>query len=175
MGHGTRPVDEFLELLRSADVTRLVDVRTAPGSRRLPQFGRAALEASLEAAGVGYVWHQDLGGWRKASPDSPHSALRSPGFRGYADHMGSPEFDVAVNWLIRTSRQERTAIMCAESLWWRCHRRMVADALTARGCTVFHLMSGAARQEHRIHPAARVVGSHLIYDVEAAEQPELPA
>lgn len=170
IGHGTRAIGEFIVLLRSSGVRRLVDVRTAPGSRKHPQFGKAALEESLETAGIAYVWCQDLGGWRKASPASPHSALRSLGFRGYADHMDSEEFGQAVGRLIETSGETPTAVMCAESLWWRCHRRMLADALTARGCTVVHLMSGGARVPHRIHPSARIVGTRVVYDVDQPEQ-----
>jgi uncharacterized protein (DUF488 family) len=175
IGHGTRAIGEFIAILRSAGVRRLVDVRTAPGSRKHPQFGKATLEASLEDAGIEYVWRQDLGGWRKPTPGSPHSALRSPGFRGYADHMDSDEFGRALNWLIETSGETPTAIMCAESLWWRCHRRMVSDALGARGCNVVHLMGDGARAPHRIHPSARIAGSRVVYDVVDPEQQELPS
>ncbi len=156
IGHGARPIGELIALLRSAGVRQLVDVRTAPGSRKHPQFAKAALETSLKAAGIGYVWRQDLGGWRKATPASPHSALRSPAFR------------------IETSAAAPTAIMCAESLWWRCHRRMLADALTARGREVVHVMSGGTLEPHRVHPSARVVGNRVVYDVDRPEQQELP-
>ncbi len=174
IGHGARPIGELIALLRSAGVRQLVDVRTAPGSRKHPQFAKAALETSLKAAGIGYVWRQDLGGWRKATPASPHSALRSPAFRGYADHMDSEEFGHALDWLIETSAAAPTAIMCAESLWWRCHRRMLADALTARGREVVHVMSGGTLEPHRVHPSARVVGNRVVYDVDRPEQQELP-
>lgn len=174
IGHGTRSIAEFIALLQSAGVRRLVDVRTAPGSRKHPQFGKAALDASLEAARIEYAWCQDLGGWRKALPQSPHVALRSPGFRGYADHMDTEDFGQAVSWLIETSAAIRTAIMCAESLWWRCHRRMLADALTARGCQVVHLMGGGTREPHRIHPSARIVGARIVCDVAQPEHQELP-
>src|SRR5437764_8678966 len=127
VGHGARPIEEFVAILEGAGIERLVDVRTAPGSRKHPQLGRGALADRLEAAGIGYVWRQDLGGWRKPHPDSPHIALTSPGFRGYADHMGSPEFDRAIAWLIERGRERPTAFMCAETLWWRCHRRLLAD------------------------------------------------
>jgi uncharacterized protein (DUF488 family) len=170
VGHGTRSTEEFVRILRSAGIERLVDVRTAPGSRKHPQFGRAELAATLEAAGVEYVWRKDLGGWRKPRPDSPHRALRSPGFRGYADHMETDQFDQAVRWLIETSTRSPTAVMCAESMWWRCHRRMIADALTARGCAVTHLLSEDRRQPHRLHPAARLDGTRVVYDQEAADQ-----
>ena len=174
IGHGTRSIDEFIATLRSAGVRRLVDVRTAPGSRKHPQFGKAALEAMLEREGIAYEWRRDLGGWRKAATDSPHSALRSAAFRGYADHMDSDEFARALDWLIETSSDTSTAIMCAESLWWRCHRRMVADALVARGRDVVHLLGGGTRSPHRLHPSARLIGERIVYDVDEPEQQELP-
>ena len=173
VGHGTRPIEEFLAILRGAGVRRLVDVRTAPGSRKHPQFGQRELEASLRAEGIDYVWRKDLGGWRKPRPDSLHTALRSPAFRGYADYMETQDFDRAVRWLIETSADAPTALMCSESVWWRCHRRMIADALTLRGCVVVHLMSEGRREPHRLHPAARVEGGRLVYDAEHPEQERL--
>jgi uncharacterized protein (DUF488 family) len=173
VGHGARPPEEFLDVLQAASIRRLVDVRTAPGSRKHPQFGRGELAASLAAEGIAYVWRKDLGGWRKAAPGSPHVAIRSPAFRGYADHMESEEFGAALSWLIGTSRELPTAIMCAETLWWRCHRRMVSDALTVRGCEVVHLIAPGKQEPHRLHPAARVAGTRLIYDVSGPEQPAL--
>jgi uncharacterized protein (DUF488 family) len=164
-----------MALLQTARVQRLVDVRTAPGSRKHPQFGMAALAGALEAAGIEYAWRRDLGGWRRPLPDSPHVALRSPAFRGYADHMDSPEFRDALSWLLETSAATPTAVLCAESLWWRCHRRMLADALVVRGCEVLHVMEGRSPIPHRIHPAARVDGSRLVYDVVQPEQQELMA
>jgi uncharacterized protein (DUF488 family) len=171
VGHGARSTEAFLQILRQARVERVVDVRTAPGSRRHPQFGRDALAAALEREGLAYEWRgRDLGGFRKPSPDSPHTALRNDSFRGYADHMGSAAFRKDLAWLERTSRERRTAVMCAESVWWRCHRRMIADALTVDGIPVTHLMDGDSRP-HEFHPNARVdVDGQLVYDV---EQPEL--
>ncbi|MGH2766182.1 MAG: nitroreductase family deazaflavin-dependent oxidoreductase, partial [Actinomycetota bacterium] len=143
IGHGARDAETFLELLRGAGVRRVVDVRTAPGSRKHPQFGRDALTATLTHTGIDYVWEGEaLGGWRRARPDSRHTALRSPGFRGYADHMETEVFGAARDRLIASSREIPTAVMCAESLWWRCHRRMLADALVAAGCEVRHIMDG---------------------------------
>jgi uncharacterized protein (DUF488 family) len=173
VGHGARSFEGFLSVLRSADIGRLVDVRTAPGSRKHPQFGRDALVASLGAEGIAYLWRKELGGWRKPVPDSPHVAIRSPAFRGYADHMESGEFDAALSWLIATSRDVPSAIMCAETLWWRCHRRMISDGLTVRGCRVVHLIAPEKQEAHRLHPAARVAGTGLIYDVSGPEQPAL--
>jgi uncharacterized protein (DUF488 family) len=173
VGHGARPVEEFLAVLRSAGVRRLVDVRTAPGSRKHPQFGKDALERALEEADIDYVWKKELGGWRKPRPDSPHTALRSASFRGYADHMGTEEFESAVRWLIETGSEQPTSVMCAESLWWRCHRRMLADALVARGCEVTHLLAPGRSEPHRLHPAARLDGTAVIYDREQPEQQRL--
>ncbi len=111
------------------------------------------------------MWRKDLGGFRTPRVDSPHVALRNDAFRGYADHMETEKFRSALSWLIHTSRDTRTAIMCAESLWWRCHRRMISDALTVAGWEVVHLLDGGRREPHRLHPSARVEGSRLIYDV----------
>ncbi len=169
VGHGTRPIEELLAILDAAGVRRLVDVRTARGSRRHPQFGQDALAASLEARAIEYVWRTDLGGFRKPRPDSPHIALRNDAFRGYADHMEAEEFRSALAWSIDTSSDTPTAIMCAESLWWRCHRRMISDALTVAGCEVVHLLDGGRREPHRVNPSARVEGSRLIYDVGAQQ------
>ena len=144
---------------------RLVDVRSSPGSRRHPQFGRDALEAELEAAGLGYVWRKDLGGFRKPRSDSPHVALRNPGFRGYADYMEGPEFGKALGWLTSSSRRTSTAIMCAETVWWRCHRRMISDALLAGGWEVTHIIGPGMPTPHALHPAARLDAGRVIYDV----------
>lgn len=159
--------------MRNVPITRLTDVRTAPGSRKHPQFGQAALAELLEEHDIAYVWRKDLGGWRHPRPDSANLALRSPSFRGYADYMETEEFDRAISWLIETSAEVRTAIMCAESLWWRCHRRMIADALSVRGVEVIHLMTGGREEPHRMHPAARLEGSRLIYDLLDPEQQRL--
>src|SRR5438309_2301859 len=164
VGHGAGPAEDFIARLEQAGVRRLVDIRTAPGSRRHPQFGREALAHSLQQHGIEYDWRKDLGGWRKPRPGSPHVALRSAPFRGYADHMQTPEFTAELRWLIDSSRGITTAIMCAESVWWRCHRRMVADALLVRGCTVEHLLPEGRRQPHALHPSARVVGHEIVYD-----------
>ena len=169
VGHGTRPIEEFLVILDAGGVRRLVDVRTAPGSRRHPQFDRDALAASLQARAIEYVWRKDLGGFRRPRPDSPHVALRNDAFRGYADNMGTEEFRSALAWLIDTSRDTPSAIMCAESLWWRCHRRMISDALTVACWDVVHLLDEGWREPHRLNPNARVEGSRLIYDVGAQQ------
>ena len=173
VGHGARPVEDLVDTLRSAGIERLVDVRSFPGSRRHPQFGKDALSQSLASAGIEYVWRPDLGGFRKPREGSPHSALRHPAFRGYADHMDTEEFRDGLRWLIEAGTERPTAFMCAETLWWRCHRRLLADALVARGCTVKHLMTGGRQEEHRLHPAARVEGERVVYDRSEPEQQDL--
>ena len=174
VGHGARPLDVFLALLQGASVGRLVDVRSAPGSRKHPHFGKDELSRSLAAVGIDYRWERDLGGWRRPKPDSPHTALRSDGFRGYADHMESAAFERALERLEESAADGTVAFMCSESLWWRCHRRLISDALAARGHEVQHLMEGGRLERHRLSPAARVHGVGLVYDVEEGQQ-ELPA
>jgi uncharacterized protein (DUF488 family) len=164
IGHGARPGHEFVQMLEQARVERVVDVRTAPGSRKHPQFGLAELASALESAGIAYVWRKDLGGWRKPRPDSRNMGLESAGFRGYADYMETEDFEQALSWLVKTSSGTLTAVMCAESLWWRCHRRMIADALFARGIEAFHLMAGGRKERHRLHPVARLDGPRVVYD-----------
>jgi uncharacterized protein (DUF488 family) len=174
IGHGARDIETFLGLLEDAGIRRLVDVRTAPGSRKHPQFGRDALAASLERHGIEYVWKgKELGGWRKTRPDSRHTGITSPGFRGYADHMESEEFLEARRWLMETAARMPTAVMCAESLWWRCHRRMLADAVLAAGGEVRHIMEGGRLDQHRLHPASRIERGLPIYDVEDPRQARL--
>ncbi|HJP65927.1 MAG TPA: DUF488 domain-containing protein, partial [Actinomycetota bacterium] len=136
MGHGARSIEEFLAILTDAGIHVVADVRTAPGSRKHPHFGRDRLAGSLAGSGIDYTWRKDLGGWRRPVPDSPHTALQAAGFRGYADYMDTAEFEAALRWLTGAASQRATAFLCAESLWWRCHRRMIADALMARGWTV---------------------------------------
>lgn len=166
VGHGARDIEAFIQLLEGAGIERLVDVRTAPGSRKHPQFGRDALASSLQERGIAYEWAgRELGGFRKARPDSAHISLRSQGFRGYADHMETEEFQVARDRLIESSGLTATAIMCAESLWWRCHRRMLSDGLLAAGCDVIHIMDRGKQEPHRLTPAARLEGDAVIYDV----------
>ena len=166
IGHGARDIEAFLDLLRGAGVRRLVDVRTAPGSRKHPQFGRDALEASLASAGLEYVWEGEaLGGWRRARSDSRHTSLRASGFRGYADHMETETFREARRRLIDGSAGIPTTVMCAESVWWRCHRRLLADALLAAGCEVRHIMDGPRLEPHRLSAQARIEDGLPVYDV----------
>jgi uncharacterized protein (DUF488 family) len=174
VGHGSRHIDQLVDMLRSAGIRRLVDVRSRPGSRRHPQFGQEALRTSLEVAAIEYVWRKDLGGFRTSKPDSPHTGLSPDGFRGYADHMDTEEFDRAAEWLMAAGRDGPTAFMCAESAWENCHRRMLADALEAREAEVVHLVDGG-REAHWLHPAARVDRRRVLYDLEQPQQQTLGA
>jgi uncharacterized protein (DUF488 family) len=166
IGHGARSLDAFVDLVLGTPVRRIADVRTAPGSRRHPHFGRDALAVSLPERGITYEWWgEDLGGFRRARPESPHVELRSDGFRGYADHMDTDAFRAARSRLIDGSEGIFTAVMCAETVWWRCHRRMLADGLLAAGCEVIHILDGPRLDRHRLTTAARIDGDRVVYDV----------
>jgi uncharacterized protein (DUF488 family) len=166
IGHSTHPADEFIALLRDAGTTLLIDVRIAPGSRRHPQFTGLALAQALAAAGIGYLHLRDLGGRRRARPDSPHRAWRVDAFRGYADHMETQPFMDALAVVMARAAEETVTLMCAEAVPWRCHRRLIADALTVRGVEVVHLVGPSRREPHVLPPFARVVGTRVIYDGE---------
>lgn len=155
-----------MAVLRSAGVASVVDVRTAPGSRRNPQVGREEMARWLPEAGVAYRWEKRLGGWRKVDPDSVNTALRNESFRGYADYMGTEEFWSALDEVLAEAGEHPTAVMCGETVWWRCHRRLIADAaLLVRGVAVAHLGHDAKLTEHRPTEGVRVAGDRLIYDV----------
>ena len=155
-GHGTATAERMTELLRGADVAVLVDVRTAPGSRRHPHVARAELERWLPEAGIAYRWDKRLGGFRKAAPDSPDTVWREDMFRGYAAHMRTDGFQAAMDEVLAQADTDRTVVMCAESLWWRCHRRLLADfAVAARGEPVRHLLHDGRLEEHRLSPGLR--------------------
>ena len=174
VGHGARPIEDLIAVVQGAGIALVVDVRSFPGSRRHPQFGKDALAASLRDAGIDYLWERDLGGFRQPRPDSRHTALRADGFRGYADHMETPEFDAAVRRVMREGAQRPAAVMCAESLWWRCHRRLLADSLVARGCEVRHVMPDGRQETHRLSGSARLMDGDVIYDVAEGQQELLP-
>jgi uncharacterized protein (DUF488 family) len=156
VGHGTRSSEAFIRLLHEAQVSTLIDIRRFPGSRRHPQFGRDALAAALREGRIRYEWQGEaLGGRRSGRPGSRHTALRNRSFSGYADHMDSPAFRTAVDALIVRAGVERLSLMCAETLWWRCHRMLVADALVMRGATVIHLLDVGEWQPHRLSATVR--------------------
>jgi uncharacterized protein (DUF488 family) len=165
IGHGNRPLEEFLALLADSDIECLTDVRAYPASRRHPQFGREALASSLGVSGIRYVWEGPaLGGRRRPGKDSPHVALRNPQFRAYADHMMTAEFRDAIDRLTSSAGAIRTAIMCAERLPWQCHRYLISDYLEAHAIRVVHLIGPAVSREHGINPIARVRDGELVYD-----------
>lgn len=168
VGHGTLTAVELAGLLRGAGVQAVVDVRSAPGSRRHPQFGRGELEMWMPEAGIWYRWEPDLGGFRRPAPASPNVALRHPSFRGYADYMATDVFEGALDRLIDEARGLVVAAMCAETLWWRCHRRLIADAATLlRGARVCHLGHEGRLSAHRLTDGVRVEGHILVYDAGA--------
>jgi uncharacterized protein (DUF488 family) len=164
IGHSTRTLDELISALRAHDIQTLVDIRSFPMSRRLPHFNRESLAETLAASGIQYVWMKDLGGMRKKiRDDSPNVALRHPSFRNYADHMLTPEFHEAIGELLRLADQSRTAYMCAERVYFRCHRMLVSDWLVAHGHDVLHIEAEGPVRPHRQTPEARLVGNDLIY------------
>lgn len=165
VGHGARPLEEFLRLLEEAGMRQLADIRTAPRSTRHPHFDREALATALAAGGIGYRHLRGLGGWRRARPDSPHVALRVPGFRGYADHLSSAEFRRDYETLLEMARRAPTAYMCAETHWWRCHRKILSDRLVVDGWEVVHLIRTGERQPHGLSRLARLSEGQLLYDV----------
>ena len=170
-GHGTASAERIAELLRTAGVRMLVDVRIAPGSRRHPHVARAELERWLPGQGVAYRWDKRLGGFRRPAPDSPDVAWHEPAFRGYAGHMRQPDFLAAIGEVLAEAADRQLAVMCSESLWWRCHRRLIADfAEIARGVPVRHLMHDGTLALHRRSPGARLrADGLLVYD--AGQQP----
>ena len=163
IGHSTRPIEEFIDLLRLNGVEQLIDIRTIPKSRHNPQFNNDALEASLRASHINYVHMKDLGGLRHPHPDSVNLGWRNKSFRGYADYMRTPEFEAALNRAIELAKTRPTALMCAEAVPWRCHRSLVADALLARGVYVPEIVSSAQPREHKFTPFASVSGIKVTY------------
>jgi uncharacterized protein (DUF488 family) len=173
VGHGTASAEELTALLAGAGIDRLVDVRTAPGSRRHPQFGRAAMAEWLAAAGVAYRWEPDLGGWRRPDPASVNPVLRHPAFRGYADYMRTPPFWAALDRLLGLAAATPTITIYSKALWWRCHRRLLADAaVLVRGVEVLHLDHRGGLEPHRPTEGVRRDGDLLAYDV--GTTPPLP-
>jgi uncharacterized protein (DUF488 family) len=172
IGHGTRSVDDLAAALRAAGVERLVDVRRYPGSRHNPHLARESLERALPERGVAYEFEGDaLGGRRPARADTRHPAWREASFRGYADHVDTCEFRDAFDRLLATAEHRPTAVMCAETLWWKCHRRLIADAAALRGVEVVHIGGTGALDPHTLHPNVRPdVDGWPVYDV-AVDRP----
>ena len=164
IGHSTRELAEFAGLLREHGVTRLADIRRFPGSRRFPHFSGEALRDHLPGLGIDYLHLEPLGGRRKPQKSSPNGAWESDQFRGYADHMSTPEFQAAVDRLLADNRA--TAVMCAEAVPWRCHRNLLSDELVRRGVEVIHILAPGSSRKHEMNPMARVEGGRVIYPPE---------
>ncbi|HKO88707.1 MAG TPA: DUF488 domain-containing protein [Burkholderiales bacterium] len=163
IGHSTRSLEEFIALLRQNHIEVVADVRRHAGSRKFPHFNPEALARGLHEAHIGYTAFPDLGGRRTAKPDSANTAWRNASFRGYADYMETPPFKAALGRFIAVATQQRSALMCAEAVWWRCHRSLIADVLKVDGAKVLHIMEAGKSVEHPYTTAARVDNGHLSY------------
>jgi uncharacterized protein (DUF488 family) len=163
IGHSTRPLETFVAMLRAHGITRLVDIRTVPRSRHNPQFNRETLPGALGDAHLRYVHLPGLGGHRRPRADSPNTAWRNTGFRGYADYMQTPEFEASLARLIAEAHDAQVAIMCAEAVPWRCHRSLVSDALVTRGHRVLHIMSAERADPHALTRFARLEHGRVTY------------
>ena len=163
IGHSTLTIDDFLKLLQLNEIKILADVRSFPSSRRYPHFNREALSESLAAEGIEYLHLPELGGRRRARSDSTNIAWRNPSFRGYADYMETEAFHAGVHRLLQIAKDNRTAIMCAEAVWWRCHRGLIADYLKVAAVKVIHINSMTSNTEHPYTSAARIQDGQLTY------------
>lgn len=173
IGHSTRTIEDFLELLRAHKIELLVDVRHFPGSRRFPHFNKEPLANCLRKVGIEYHHLPKLGGRRRSRPNSQNTAWRNEAFRGYADHMETETFAQGITSLLGLAAKKRVAIMCAEAVWWRCHRGLIADYLKAQGHRVLHIQSATKAEEHPFTAAARMLIGKLSYQATAVEV-ELP-
>jgi len=171
VGHSTRPLADFIDLLKAHGVVRLIDVRTVPRSRHNPQYNIDTLPVALVSEGIGYEHVAGLGGFRKTHPGSANTGWRNTSFRGYADYMQTPEFEEHLAHVIAAARRERIALMCAEAVPWRCHRSLIADALVVRGLRVEEIVSRSRRQIHALTPFATVNGVVITYPPDAATGP----
>jgi uncharacterized protein (DUF488 family) len=172
IGHSTRALPEFTEMLKAHDVTLVVDVRSVPRSRHNPQFNKETLPAALKAEGVGYVHMPDIGGLRRPNRDSVNTAWRNKSFRGYADYMQTKEFTEQLLHLMALARKNRVAVMCAEALPWRCHRSLIADALVVRNVRVEHIIGKDSVIRHELTEWAHVEGTRITYPLFTKEVPQ---
>src|SRR6266404_1635587 len=163
VGHSTRSIEDFVEALRSFEIKVLADVRSYPGSKRYPQFNQENLRASLTEAAIDYQHFPELGGRRRANPDSLNMAWRNESFRGYADYMETEGFRDGILGLLEIARVSKTAVMCSEAVWWRCHRSLISDYLKAKGIEVNHIMRTGKSEPHPFTSAARIVNGELSY------------
>jgi uncharacterized protein (DUF488 family) len=167
IGHSTRTSEDLIRALQAHGIKTLVDIRAFPASRRLPHFNREALEQSMPDAGIRYIWVKGLGGYRKKSrEDSPNTGLRNASFRNYADYMLTPEFEESIATLLRLAENSPTAYMCAERVWFQCHRMLVSDWLVAHGHTVLHIDTEGPPKPHRLTAEARLIGNQVVYSPE---------
>ena len=163
IGHSTDPIDEFLATLAAHNVTLVADVRRFPGSRRHPHFSQTTLADTLAVAEIAYLHFPELGGRRRPLKNSPHTAWKVDAFRGYADYMDTPDFAAGITRLLEAAAQRRVAVMCAERVWWRCHRALISDWLKSHGHDVLHIRSAARAEPHPYSSAARIVDGKLSY------------
>jgi len=163
IGHSTHPIELFISMLQSFSIQLVADIRSYPGSRRYPQFNKDNLENSFQQAGIKYIHLKELGGRRKPLPNSINTNWRNEAFRGYADYMQTDEFKNAVAKLEDLASTQRTAYMCSEAVWWRCHRALVSDYLKVRGWKVMHMMGVGKSEEHPYTSAAKVVNGKILY------------
>jgi uncharacterized protein (DUF488 family) len=163
IGHSTHPFDEFILILKSFDIEVVADVRSMPGSRKFPQFNKENLQNLLPENDIDYIHLPELGGRRKVKKDSKNTAWHHPAFRGYADYMETNDFKEGIDKLISIAETKRTAVMCAEALWWRCHRSMIADYLKLKSWIVIHIISKNKSEEHPYTRPARITGGRLDY------------
>ncbi|CAN5442299.1 DUF488 domain-containing protein [soil metagenome] len=169
IGHSTRTLEEFIEMLRCFQIEMLVDIRSYPGSRRYPHFNKEALEISLPQNNIQYLHLKELGGRRKVNPNSKNTAWRHLAFRGYADYMDTEAFKEGIIALEKIALQKPTAYMCSEAVWWRCHRSMVSDYLKAGGWKVMHIMGIGKAEEHPYTAPAKIENGRLTYKEENKE------
>jgi uncharacterized protein (DUF488 family) len=163
IGHSTLAIEDFVHLLEGCEIRVLADVRSFPGSRRYPQFNKDNLQTSLAANRIEYVHLPELGGRRRARPDSINMSWRNESFRGYADYMETTGFEIGISKLLNLAAHRRTAIMCAESLWWRCHRSLISDYLKVKGIEVVHIIARGKSEPHPYTSAVRIVDGELSY------------
>ena len=166
IGHSTRSFEEFLAMLHSSKIQLIADIRSYPGSRRFPQFNKEALEISLPQNNIEYIHLKNLGGRRKANPDSKNTSWRNLAFRGYADYMETNNFKREIQNLEKIALKQRTAYMCSEAVWWRCHRSMVSDYLKVQGWKVMHIMGIGKEDEHPYTAPAKIIDNELSYEIE---------
>ncbi len=169
IGHSTRPMEEFISMLNSFNIELVADIRSFPGSRKFPQYNKEVLSVSLPQNNIQYVHLKNLGGRRKVKPDSKNTAWRNAAFRGYADYMETDAFKEGITALEKIALKQRTAYMCSEAVWWRCHRSMVSDYLKVHGWKVMHIMGIAKDEEHPYTAPAKIVNGELSYENESKE------